>query len=96
MELPVDFPVNREEWDKTPRSVQVVMIALWQENQILRQQVAHIQVEIGKLAERVNQNSQNSSKPPSSDIFSKSKYPKREASGHKKGGQAGHKGKGGS
>jgi transposase len=94
MELPVDFPVNREEWDKTPRSVQVVVLVLWQENQILRQQVAHIQVEMGKLAERVNKNSQNSSKPPSSDTFSKSKYPKKEASGQKKGGQPGHKGKG--
>lgn len=95
MDLPADFPVIREEWDKTSRSVQVVMITLWQENQKLRQQMAHMQVEMEKLAERVNKNSQNSSKPPSSDTFSKSnKYPKKEASGQKKGGQAGHKGKG--
>lgn len=94
MDLPVDLEIIREEWDKTPRSVQAALIVLWQENQILRRRVAKIEGEMGKLAERINKNSQNSSKPPSSDMFSKRKYPKKEASGQKKGGQAGHKGKG--
>lgn len=70
------------------------MWALWQENQELKQQVAHIQVEMGKLREQANKNSQNSSKPPSSDIFHARKYPQKEASGQKQGGQPGHKGKG--
>ena len=94
MNVPVSFPIFQGEWEKTPLPVQAAMLALWQENQTLKQQMAHIQVEMGKLREQVNKNSQNSSKPPSSDIFSKSKYPKKEISGQKKGGQQGHTGKG--
>lgn len=94
MNLPPDFPIILGEWDQTPLSIQVVMVALWQENQTLKHQMAHLQAEVSKLEERVNKNSQNSSKPPSSDMPSKNKYPKKEASGQKKGGQQGHKGKG--
>jgi len=94
MSLLAEVPIIQEEWDKTPLSVQAVMLALWDENQVLKQQMAHLQVEMGKLREQANKNSQNSSKPPSSDMFSKSKYPKKEASGQKQGGQPGHKGKG--
>lgn len=94
MNLPADFPITLGEWDKTPLSVQSLAVALWQENQSLKDQLAHLQVEVGQLGERVNKNSQNSSKPPSSDMFSKSKYPQKEASGQKKGGQPGHAGKG--
>jgi len=74
--------------------VQAVVLALWDENRVLKQQVTDLQVEVGKLREQANKNSQNSSKPPSSDMFSKSKYPKKEASGQKQGGRPGHKGKG--
>jgi len=94
MSLLAEVPIIQEEWDKTPLSVQAVMLALWQENQELKQQVAHIRVEMGKLREQANKNSQNSSKPPSSDIFHSRKYPKKEASGQKQGGQPGHKGRG--
>ena len=94
MSLLAEVPIIQEEWDKTPLSVQAVMLALWQENQSLKQQLAHIRVEMERLREQVNKNSQNSSKPPSSDIFHSRKYPKKEASGQKQGGQPGHKGKG--
>lgn len=90
----VDIPMVQEEWNKTPLSIQAVVLALWEENQILKQQMTGLEVEVVKLREQVNKNSQNSSKPPSSDMFHSGKYPKKEASGQKKGGQSGHKGKG--
>jgi transposase len=101
MKLPAGLPIPQEDWERTPLSVQAVVIALWQENQLLKQQVAGLQQqmntlqgEVEKLRERVNKNSQNSSKPPSSDAPQKRSYPKPEASGRKKGAQPGHAGKG--
>ena len=54
------------------------------ENAALRAQVADLQA-------RLNQNSRNSSRPPSSDLPSVER-PKREPSGRKRGGQPGHPG----
>jgi hypothetical protein len=47
---------------------------------------------IGKLEERLNQNSQNSSQPPSADGPSKPMRPPKAASGRQRGGQPGHEG----
>lgn len=88
MSLLADVPIIQEGWDKTPLSVQAVVLVLWDENQVLKQQVAHLQVEMGKLREQANKSSQNSFKPPSSDMFSKRKQAGRS--------KAGIKGKGGS
>ncbi len=93
MNAPADIPITQREWDKTPLSAQALAVSLWQENQSLKDRLARLQVEMSNLEERINKNSQNSSKPPSSDLFSKSKYPKKEASGQKKGGQPGYAGK---
>jgi transposase len=57
------------------------------ELKILRQEVA-------ELRERLGQNSQNSSKPPSSDPPSAPRSGKREPTGRKAGGQPGHRGHG--
>jgi transposase len=101
MNLPPELPISAEDWENTPATVQAVVILLWQENQTLKAQVAKLeqqveglQVEVGKLRERVNKNSQNSSKPPSSDPPQTPRYPKPEPSGAKKGGQQGHHGHG--
>lgn len=101
MNLPPGLPIPQEDWERTPKSVQAVVIALWQENQLLKQQVSSmqqqvttLQAEVGKLREQVNKNSRNSSKPPSSDAPHKRSYPKPEPSERKQGGQPGHKGKG--
>ena len=101
MNLPAGLPVPQEDWERTPLSVQAVVIALWHESHLRKQQVASLQEavntlqgEVEKLHERVNKNSQNSSKPPSTDAPQKRSYPKPEASGRKKGGQPGHAGKG--
>jgi transposase len=87
MEMPPGLPITAEDWENTPASVQGVIIMLWREIQTLKEQMA-------KLQERVNKNSQNSSKPPSSDPPQKRNYPKPEPSGEKKGGQKGHHGRG--
>ena len=74
--------------------MQAVVIALWQENQTLKQQTVELRAEVEKLSERVNKNSKNSSKPPSSDPPQRQGYPKQEPTGQKKGGQKGHHGRG--
>ena len=59
----------------------------------LQEQLAAAQAKIAELEERVNKNSQNSSKPPSTDGYQKP-APKslRKPTGKKPGGQPGHKG----
>jgi transposase len=87
MNCPPEVPITPEDWEKTPASVQAVIVKFWQDIQTLKLQVE-------KLQERVNKNSQNSSKPPSSDPPQKRSYPKPELSGEKKGGRKGHHGHG--
>ena len=101
MKLPPGLPIPQEGWEQTSLSVQAVVVALWQGNEVLKQQVTVLQkqvdsleVEVTKLREQVTKNSKNSSKPPSSDPPYQRKYPKQEPSGQKKGGQKGHAGKG--
>lgn len=74
MDLPPGLPIPLEDWVRTPLSVQVVVIMLWEDNQKMKAQVAELQKQVGKLEsevsrlqERVNKTSRNSSKPPSSD-----------------------------
>jgi transposase len=101
LNLPPGLSVPPEDWDRTPLSVQVVIIALWHEDQAFKQQVttleeqiASMQAEVERLHEQVNKNSHNSSKPPSSDPLQVRKYAKRGKSGRQRGGQKGHAGKG--
>src|SRR6266403_1120195 len=68
-----------EDWAATPASVQMVVLTLLER--------------VARLEERLNQTSRNSSQPPSSDPPSVVR-PRREPSGRKAGGQAGHTGHG--
>lgn len=83
---PASLPVGDEDWQATPRAVQLVLVALWEEVQFLR-------VRVRKLEEQVGQNSRNSSRPPSSDPPGTLKR-ERKPSGRRPGGQEGHEGTG--
>ena len=94
MPLPPELPISEEDWNHTPLAVQVVVIALWQHVQTLQAQVVTLQAEVAQLREQLGRNSQNSSKPPSSDAPSAPPRPKPAPSGRKAGGQPGHTGHG--
>ncbi|PIY38613.1 MAG: hypothetical protein COZ05_20505 [Armatimonadetes bacterium CG_4_10_14_3_um_filter_59_10] len=53
-----------EDWVRTPRSVQVVVVMLWQRVQALEAEVQSLRAEAAELRERLGQTSRNSSKPP--------------------------------
>jgi len=94
MPLPPELPISEEDWNHTPLAVQAVVIALWQQVQTLQAQVVTLQAEVAQLREQLGRNSQNSSKPPSSDAPSAPPRPKPAPSGRKAGGQPGHTGHG--
>lgn len=60
---------------------------------LLHQQVMEMQRQIEELQNRLNKNSSNSHKPPSSDGLKKKVHNSREKSGKKQGAQKGHEGK---
>jgi hypothetical protein len=76
-----------------------LILALWEENALLKEQVAALKVQVDHLTDKVadleaklKTNSRNSNKPPSSDSFKKwpSLKPKSDKSS---GGQKGHTGR---
>ena len=77
--------ISAEDWNTTPPAVRDLVLVLCQRIGGLEQQVAQLQ-------ERLNQNSHNSSKPPSADPPNVPPRPKRVSSGRKAGGQPGHAG----
>jgi IS1 family transposase len=77
--------ISPEDWNATPMAVRQLVLTLLGT-------VAHVQQRVAELEERVNQNSHNSSKPPSSDPPNAPPRPSRPASSRKVGGQPGHAG----
>jgi len=80
-----------ETYNKGPEAVYQLVTMLMESNTKLSEQVTILEARVKDLEERLNQNSGNSSKPPSSDEFVKPKS-RRKKSGKKSGGQKGHKG----
>jgi len=73
------------------KELQQLVKALLNEITSLKIEIAMLKTENSELKARLNQNSSNSSKPPSSDYFNrKPAFPKTSVG--KKGGQSGHKG----
>jgi transposase len=79
--------VPEEVWEQAPEAVQVVLSGLIT---YYEQRITHLEAEVRELTARLNQNSQNSSKPPSSDGPHVKRKPPKPSSGRKAGGQPGH------
>ena len=62
------------------------------ENAQLKDRILQLETRLQEVEARLNQNSRNSSKPPSSDMFRPSPKSLRESSGRHPGGQVGHLG----
>lgn len=77
--------ISAADWKATPFAVRQLILTLLET-------VAPLHHRVAELEERLNQNSQNSSKPPSSDPPHPPAHPKRTPSEHKAGGQPGHAG----
>ncbi len=77
--------------EKENAALRVENAALRKENTELKRENILLKTEISELKARLNQNSSNSSKPPSSDYFNRKPAFSKPSVG-KKGGQTGHKG----
>jgi transposase len=95
-DLPQRLGIPEADWARTPASVQAVVGALVQvvQDQQLHLQaalarIAALEAEVADLRARLNQHSQNSSKPPSSDPPAAPPRPPRVPRGRQAGGQPG-------
>src|SRR4051794_21462026 len=85
--MPSVPPIPVELWNQIPPAAQAAILALVQQYE---QRLQALQQQVAQLTERLNQNSTNSSRPPSSDPPHVKRQPPRSSSGRKRGGQPGH------
>src|SRR6516165_974701 len=83
-------PLPADLWGSLPPEAQALILALRAEVAELRAEVCDQQRHIADLQERLNQNSANSSRPPSTDPPTVKRRPPRPSSGRSPGGQPGH------
>lgn len=76
-----------ELWEQLSEPLRVVISAMVE---YYEQRIAKLEAEVRELTARLNQNSQNSSKPPSSDGPRVKRKPPKPVSGRNPGGQPGH------
>ncbi len=80
-------PIAAELWDQIPPAVQAALLLVLQQYE---QRIATLEQRVRELEERLNQNSTNSSRPPSSDVPAVKRAPPRAPTGRPRGGQTGH------
>ena len=90
--MPIERPFSESDWLATPEPVRRYGESLEQRVLQLEETVAQMAQRIEQLESRLNQNSQNSSKPPSSDPPYQRPERGLKKSKRKRGGQKGHKG----
>ena len=76
-------PLPQALWDALPVEVRALI-------GVMQQQIGSLQDEVASLKQRLDSNSRNSSKPPSSDPIHTRRQPPQPPSGKKRGGQPGH------
>jgi transposase len=89
METPPALP--HEVWERTPPEAQAYIRALEARVETMASMVHTLQEQVRTLQEQLNQTSQNSSRPPSSDP-PQHRRPRRPQSHRRRGGQPGHPG----
>jgi transposase len=85
--MPPVPPIPAELWEQIPPAAQAAVLALVQQYE---QRLQALQQQVDDLRQRLNQNSANSSRPPSSDPPHVKRRPPKKPSGRKRGGQPGH------
>jgi transposase len=83
-------PLPADLWNSLPPEARALILALRAEAAELQAKVGALQQQVHELQERLNQNSTNSSRPPSTDPPAVKRRPPRPFSGRKPGAQAGH------
>src|SRR5436305_4396661 len=83
-------PLSADLWDSLPPEARALILALRAEAAELRAKVRALQQQVQELQDRLNQDSTNSSRPPSTDPPAVKRRPPRPFSGRKPGGQPGH------
>lgn len=93
------YLIPASDWATTPASVKALVehqaakiSELEAHFEQLSKQLQPLAERVSELEEQQSKNSQNSSKPPSSEGFGKSVRPKKKKKGRARGGQPGHKG----
>lgn len=77
------FPLSEAIWERTPVEARELVLCLME-------RVGELETKVKELETRLNQNSSNSSNPPSSDPLHIKRSPPPKSSGRKRGGQRGH------
>jgi transposase len=80
-------PTPKELWEQMPLHAQAV---LWEVFDRYDARIARLEAEVAELKAQRNQNSQNSSKPPSGDGPHVKRTPPHPSSGRRRSGQPGH------
>ena len=81
------LPISEPLWNTVPADAQAALLDAWKS---LQDRIAALEAQVRDLQARLQLNSTNSSKPPSSDPIGIKRKPPQPPSGRKRGGQPGH------